>query len=64
MIALDNIDEVIKVIKKSKDVPIAQASLMKRFKLSEIQAKAILDMRLQHLTRLERKNRRRIQRAS
>lgn len=55
MIALDNIDEVIKVIKKSKDVPVAQASLMKRFKLSEIQAKAILDMRLQRLTGLERK---------
>jgi DNA gyrase subunit A len=55
MIALDNIDEVIKVIKKSKDVPTAQASLMKRFKLSEIQAKAILDMRLQRLTGLERK---------
>ena len=55
MIALDNIDEVIKVIKKSKDVPTAQESLMKRFKLSEIQAKAILDMRLQRLTGLERK---------
>lgn len=55
MIALDNIDEVIKVIKKSKDVPTAQESLMKKFKLSEIQAKAILDMRLQRLTGLERK---------
>ncbi|MBI1808122.1 MAG: DNA gyrase subunit A [Ignavibacteria bacterium] len=55
IIALDNIDEIIKLIKKSKDVPSAQESLMKRFKLSEIQAKAILDMRLQKLTGLERK---------
>jgi len=55
MIALDNIDEVIAVIKKSKDVPTAQERLMKRFKLSEVQAKAILDMRLQRLTGLERK---------
>jgi DNA gyrase subunit A len=55
MIALDNIDEVIRVIKKSKDVPSAQEALMKKFKLSEIQAKAILDMRLQRLTGLERK---------
>jgi DNA gyrase subunit A len=54
-IALDNIDEIIKLIKKSKDVPTAQEGLMKRFKLSEIQAKAILDMRLQKLTGLERK---------
>lgn len=55
MIALDNIDEVIEVIKKSKDVPTAQEKLMKRFKLSEIQARAILEMRLQRLTGLERK---------
>lgn len=55
MIALDNIDAVIEVIKKSKDVPTAQERLMKRFKLSEIQAKAILEMRLQRLTGLERK---------
>ncbi|MBI5476008.1 MAG: DNA gyrase subunit A [Ignavibacteriales bacterium] len=55
IIALDNIDEIIKLIKKSKDVPSAQEGLMKRFKLSEIQAKAILDMRLQRLTGLERK---------
>ncbi len=55
MIALDNIDDVIEVIKKSKDVPTAQEKLMKRFKLSEIQAKAILEMRLQRLTGLERK---------
>ena len=55
IIALDNIDEIIKLIKKSKDVQSAQEGLIKRFKLSEIQAKAILDMRLQKLTGLERK---------
>lgn len=55
IIALDNIDEVIETIKKSKDVETAKANLMKKFKLSEIQAKAILDMRLQRLTGLERK---------
>jgi DNA gyrase subunit A len=55
IIALDNIDEIIKLIKKSKDVQTAQEGLMKRFKLSELQAKAILDMRLQRLTGLERK---------
>lgn len=55
IIALDNIDEVIETIKKSKDVETAKNNLMKRFKLSEIQAKAILDMRLQRLTGLERK---------
>ncbi len=55
IIALDNIDEVIKLIKKSKDTETAKVGLMKRFKLSEIQAKAILDMRLQRLTGLERK---------
>ncbi len=54
IIALDNIDEVIQTIKKSKDVETAQGRLMKQFKLSEIQAKAILDMRLQRLTGLER----------
>lgn len=55
MIALDNIDEIIALIKKSKDVPSAQERLMKKFKLSEVQAKAILEMRLQRLTGLERK---------
>ena len=55
IIALDNIDEVIETIKKSKDVETAKNNLMKKFKLSEIQAKAILDMRLQRLTGLERK---------
>jgi len=53
-IALDNIDEVIALIKKSKDTPTARSGLMKKFKLSEIQATAILDMRLQRLTGLER----------
>ncbi|MBF8294605.1 MAG: gyrA [Bacteroidetes bacterium] len=55
IIALDNIDAVIKLIKQSKDVETAKLGLMKKFKLSEIQAKAILDMRLQRLTGLERK---------
>jgi DNA gyrase subunit A len=55
IIALDNIDAVIALIKKSKDVESAKLGLMKKFKLSEIQAKAILDMRLQRLTGLERK---------
>lgn len=55
IIALDNIDEVIETIKKSRDVETAKHNLMRKFKLSEIQAKAILDMRLQRLTGLERK---------
>ncbi len=55
IIALDNIDEVIKLIKKSKDTPAAKEGLMKKFKLSEIQATEILNMRLQRLTGLERK---------
>jgi DNA gyrase subunit A len=53
MIALRNIDEVIKIIRHSKEVEEAKNGLMKRFKLSEIQAKAILDMRLQKLTGME-----------
>jgi DNA gyrase subunit A len=53
MIALRNIDEVIKVIRQSKEVDEAKNRLMKRFNLSEIQAKAILDMRLQKLTGME-----------
>ncbi|MCZ6774928.1 MAG: DNA gyrase subunit A [Ignavibacteria bacterium] len=53
--ALDNIDAVIKLIKGSRDVEKAKTGLMKKFELSEIQAKAILDMRLQRLTGLERK---------
>jgi len=52
-IALENIDEVIQIIKASKDVADASKKLIKRFSLSEIQAKAILDMRLQKLTSLE-----------
>jgi DNA gyrase subunit A len=55
IIALDNIDAVIQTIKKSKDVETARNNLIKKFKLSEMQAKAILDMRLQRLTGLERK---------
>jgi DNA gyrase subunit A len=52
-IAVDNIDEVIKVIRKSEDTPRASAQLQKRFKLSERQAEAILNMRLAKLTGLE-----------
>lgn len=55
LIALKDIDAVIKLIKASKDVDEAREGLMKKFKLSEIQARAILDMRLQRLTGLERK---------
>lgn len=55
IIALDNIDAVIETIKKSRDVETAKHNLIRRFKLSEIQAKSILDMRLQRLTGLERK---------
>ncbi|MES2437179.1 MAG: DNA gyrase subunit A [Patescibacteria group bacterium] len=52
--ALDHIDEIIKLIKKSKDTPTAHANLMKEFKFSERQATAILEMRLQKLAGLER----------
>ena len=52
-IAVDNIDEVIKVIRKAADTPAASAQLQKRFKLSERQAEAILNMRLAKLTGLE-----------
>ena len=54
IIALDNIDEVVELIKKSPDVPSARDGLMARFGLSDKQAQAILDMRLQRLTGLER----------
>lgn len=54
IIALDNIDEIVDMIKKSPDAPTAKVSLMERFALSEKQAQAILDMRLQRLTGLER----------
>lgn len=53
--ALDHIDEIIKIIKASKDTPTAHANLMKEFKFSDRQATAILDMRLQKLAGLERK---------
>lgn len=53
MIALKNIDEVIKTIKASKDKEIAKLNLIKKFKLSERQAVAILEMRLQNLANLE-----------
>lgn len=53
--ALDHIDEVIKTIRASKDVPTASAALQKKFGFSIIQAAAILDMRLQKLAGLERK---------
>ena len=53
-IALDNIDEVIKVIRASKDTPEAKEALVARFGLSVVQASAILDMKLQRLTGLER----------
>ena len=53
-IALDHLDEVISLIRNSKTADIARAGLMERFKLSEKQAQAILDMRLQRLTGLER----------
>lgn len=54
IIALDNIDEVIEIIRKAADPKEASTKLQNRFDLSEIQAKAILDMRLQRLTGLER----------
>lgn len=54
LIALDNLDEVIKLIRASNDADIAKAGLMSNFELTEIQAKAILEMRLQRLTGLER----------
>ncbi len=54
-IALDHIDEVIKIIRASKDVGTAKENLMKRFKFTDRQATAILEMRLQKLAGLERK---------
>ncbi len=54
LIALDNLDEVIALIRASATVEAARNGLMERFELSEIQARAILDMRLQKLTGLER----------
>ncbi len=54
IIALDNLDAVIKLIRESKDPNTAQAGLMASFGLSDIQSKAILEMRLQRLTGMER----------
>ncbi|MBC7083223.1 MAG: DNA gyrase subunit A [Firmicutes bacterium] len=54
-IALDNLDAIITLIRQSRTPEVAREGLMKRFKLSEKQAQAILDMRLQRLTGLERK---------
>ena len=55
LIALGHIDEVIRIIRGSADANDARQKLMKRFKLSELQANAILDMQLRRLTRLSRK---------
>jgi len=52
--ALDNLDAVISLIRKSKSTPDAREALMERFKFSELQARAILEMQLQKLTGLER----------
>jgi len=52
--ALDHIDEIIAIIKHSKDVPQAKKALMQRFKFSDVQAQAILDMKLARLTALQR----------
>ncbi len=54
IIALDNIDEIIRIIRASKDAEEAKNALVEKFSLSELQAKAILEMRLQRLTGLER----------
>jgi DNA gyrase subunit A len=55
LIALDNLDEVIALIRNAEDTDTAREQLMERFELSEIQAQAILDLRLRQLTGLERK---------
>lgn len=54
LIALNNIEEVIKTIRSAEDADAAKTSLMKKFKLSELQAQAILDMQLRRLAALER----------
>ena len=54
LIALDHLDEVIRLIRESRDPEVARLGLIGRFALSEVQARAILDMRLQRLTGLER----------
>jgi DNA gyrase subunit A len=55
LIALKNLDEVINIIRSASDVDAARSKLMKRYKLSELQATAILDMQLRRLAALERK---------
>ena len=55
LVAIKNLDAVIALIRRAPDVPTARTRLMKKFKLSEIQAQAILDMRLRRLAALERK---------
>src|SRR4029453_18534682 len=54
-VALDNLDEVIATIRAAADVDAARAALVKKFKLTEIQANAILEMQLRRLAALERK---------
>ena len=54
IIALDNIDEVISIIRNSENVAVAKATLIERFGLSDVQSQAIVDMRLRALTGLER----------
>jgi len=54
LIALNNIDAIIKTIREAEDVDTAKTNLMKKFKLSELQAQAILDMQLRRLAALER----------
>lgn len=54
LVALDNIDEVISIIRSSKNGPIAKERLIERFQLDDVQAQAIIDMRLRALTGLER----------
>ncbi len=54
LIALDNLDAVIELIRASNDAEAARSGLMKKFKFSEVQAQAILDLRLSRLTQLER----------
>ena len=54
LIALDNIDEVIRIIRGSRSVQVAKQELMDRFELTDVQAQAIVDMRLRALTGLER----------
>jgi DNA gyrase subunit A len=55
LIALSNLDAVVKTIRESQDADVAKTNLMKRFKLSDLQAQAILDMQLRRLAALERK---------